>query len=88
MVCIKLIWSFLTDRKFYATVAAEKSAECWVPSRVPQGAVVSPTLFNIFTSDFPTFTHAQLALFADDSALFSTHVKADVIIDRLQSALN
>jgi hypothetical protein len=30
----------------------------------------------------------QLALFADDSALFSSHSKADVIIDRLQSALN
>jgi hypothetical protein len=30
----------------------------------------------------------QLALFADDSALFSTHAKEDVIIDRLQSALN
>jgi hypothetical protein len=28
-----------------------------------------------------------LALFADDSALFSTHAKADVIIVRLQSAL-
>jgi hypothetical protein len=55
---------------------------------VPQGAVLSPTLFNIFTVDFPTSTDVQLALFADNSALFSTHAKADVIIDRLQSALN
>jgi hypothetical protein len=50
MVYIKLIWSFLTDRKFYVTVAGER--------------------------------------FADDSALFSTHAKADVNIDRLQSVLN
>jgi hypothetical protein len=56
---------------------------------VPQGAVLSPTLFNIFTSDFPILTDVQLALFVDDSALFNTHAKADaVIIDRLQSALN
>jgi hypothetical protein len=55
---------------------------------VPQGAVFFPTLFNIFTSDFPTLIDVQLALFADDLALFSTHAKADVIIDRLQSALN
>jgi hypothetical protein len=53
---------------------------------VPQGAVLSPTLFNIFTSDFHTLIDVQLALFADDSELFSTHAKADVIIDRLQSA--
>jgi hypothetical protein len=55
----------------------------------PLFAVPVPTLFNIFTSDSPTLTDIQLALFADDSALFSTHAKADVIIiDRLQSALN
>jgi hypothetical protein len=55
---------------------------------VPQGAVLSLTLINIFSSDFPTLTDVQLTLFADDSELFSTHAKADVIIDRLQSALN
>jgi hypothetical protein len=88
MVFIKLIWSFLTDRKFYVTVAGERSAKCGVPSGVPQGAVLSPTLFNIFTSDFPALTDVQLALFTDDPALFSTHAKADVIIDRLETALN
>jgi hypothetical protein len=88
MVNIKQIWSFLTDRKFYVTVAGERSAECGIPSGVPHGAVLSQTLFNIFTSDFPNTTDVQLARFAEDSALFSTHAKTDVIIDRLQSALN
>jgi hypothetical protein len=78
----------LTDQKFYVTVAGERSAECGVSSGVPLGEVLSLTLFNIFTTDFPTLTDIQLALFADDSALFSTHAKADVIIDWLQSALN
>jgi hypothetical protein len=67
-------------------VAGERSAECGVPFF--RGAVLSPTLFNILTNDFPTLTDVQLALFADDSALCSTHAKADVIIDRLQSTLN
>jgi hypothetical protein len=77
----------LTDQKFYVTVADEKSAECEVPSGVPQGAVLSPTLFNIFTSDSPTLIDVQLGLFTDDSVLFSTHAKADVIIYQLQSTL-
>jgi hypothetical protein len=45
MVYIKLICSFLTDRKFYVTVAGERSAEFRVLSGVPHGAVISPTLF-------------------------------------------
>jgi hypothetical protein len=80
MVYIKLIWSFLTDRKFYFTVAGKRSADCGVPSGMPQGAVLSPTLFNILTD-------VQMALFSDDSALSSTHAKLNVIIDRLKSAL-
>jgi hypothetical protein len=88
MVYIKLIWTFLTDRKLYVTVAGERPAECMVPSGVPQGALLSPLLFNIFTSDFQTLTDNQLALLANDSVLFSSHSKANVIIDRLQSVLN
>jgi hypothetical protein len=88
IVYIKLTWSLLTDRKSYVTVLERGLQNVRFPSGVPQGAVLSPTLFNILTSDFITLTDVQLALFADDSALFSTHAKADVIIDRLQSALN
>jgi hypothetical protein len=88
MVYINFIWSFLTDQKFYVTVAGERSAECGVLSGVPQGAFHTPILFKIFTSDFLALTDVQLGLFADDSALFSTHPKVDVIIDWLQSALN
>jgi hypothetical protein len=89
MVYITLIWTFLTVRKLYVPVARDRSAEeCEVFSGVPQGVVLSPTLFSIFTSDFRTLTDVQLALFADDSTLFSTHAKADVIIGQLQLALN
>jgi hypothetical protein len=59
-VYIKVVLSFLNDRKFYVTHAGERSAECGVPSGVPQGAVLSRTLFNIFTSYFPTLTDGSL----------------------------
>jgi hypothetical protein len=37
---------------------------------VPQGAVLSSTLYNFFTSDAPMVDGCELATFADDTALF------------------
>jgi hypothetical protein len=48
--------------------------------RMSQSAVLSPTLFNIFIYDYSVLINIQLALFADDSALFTTHAKAYVIM--------
>jgi hypothetical protein len=42
-------------------------------------------LGSFFYQLIPILTDVQLG---NDSAIFSTHAKADVIIDRLQSALN
>jgi Reverse transcriptase (RNA-dependent DNA polymerase) len=88
MIWVKIIMSFLSDRTFFVTISGVRSMECDIPSGVAQGAVLSPTLFNIFTSDFPELDEVHLALFADDSALFTSHSKVDVIIGRLQTALN
>jgi hypothetical protein len=44
--------------------------ECNIPSGVAQGAVLSPTLFNIFTSDLPELDEVYLALFAGDRRPF------------------
>jgi len=35
---------------------------------VPQGAVLSPTLYNIYTQDIVRETTENIALFADDTA--------------------
>jgi hypothetical protein len=67
-----------------------QSVECRVWSRFWSAtgcSSLSDTLQYIYFW-FSYLYWRQLALFADDSALFSTHAKADVIIDRLQSALN
>jgi hypothetical protein len=53
---------FLTNQKFYVTVAGERSAEYGVPSGVPQGAVLSPTLFTIYLLLILTLSVVQLAL--------------------------
>jgi Reverse transcriptase (RNA-dependent DNA polymerase) len=85
---VKLTQSFLSDRKFHVTVGDGKSESHSVTSRVPQGAVLSPTLYNFFTHDFPTANGVEIALFADDTAVYCTSEDPDVITRELQTALN
>lgn len=40
-----------------------------IPFGSPQGAVLSPSLYNIYTSDVPSFPNCMTAFYADDTAL-------------------
>jgi hypothetical protein len=51
---------------------------------VPQGAILSPTLYNIFTSDIPTTEECELATFADDTAIFVSGTDPSEVCGRLQ----
>ena len=67
---IKIIKSFLENRKFRVMIEGKLSATNTIPYGVPQGAVNSPTLYNIYTHDIPHQRHTQLALYADDTAFY------------------
>jgi hypothetical protein len=53
---------------------------------VPQGAVLSPSLYNIFTSDSPTSSDHETALFADDVAKYKSASSSSTIIKSLTKA--
>jgi hypothetical protein len=55
---------------------------------VPQGAILSPTLHNIFTSDVPTTRECKFATFADDSAIFVSDIDPVEVCGRLQLQLD
>jgi hypothetical protein len=52
---------------------------------LPQGAVLSPILYNIFTADIPIPEGCHLALFVDDTVFYSSSQYADVITTRLKN---
>jgi hypothetical protein len=53
---------------------------------VPQGSVLSPTLYNIYVNHPPQSQRIHLALFADDTCLYATDRKEGFIIRKLQRA--
>jgi hypothetical protein len=55
---------------------------------VPQGSVLSPTLFNMYINDTLQTICAHLALFADDACLYATECKQGYVIRKLQHGLN
>jgi retron-type reverse transcriptase len=49
----KLIGSFLTEHKFRVSAEGEMSTPREMLAGVPQGSVLSPTLFNLYINDAP-----------------------------------
>lgn len=54
---------------------------------LPQGACLSPTLYNVYTYDIPTINDCHLALFADDTALYTSHRLAGRITKSLENGI-
>ena len=57
--------SFLTDRCFKVQVSQSRGEQCPVTRGFPQGAILSPLLFNLFVSEFQV-SHASFGRYADD----------------------
>lgn len=84
----KLIHSFLSNRQFHVKVLGKKSTTKELKFGVAQGAVLSPTLYNIFTSDIPqNLNNVEIALFADDTAIYCSSRFSAQITNSLKSAM-
>lgn len=85
---VKLTASYLNSRYFTVKVGMETSAPQQIKAGVPQGSVLGPTLFNIYMADIPRPPGIELALYADDSALYTAHRRTEVIRKLLQNGLD
>ena len=64
-----LIKSYLQQRKFRVRFNNSYSSYRVIRAGVPQGSVLGPFLYNIFTSDIPKPKKGFIGTFADDTAL-------------------
>jgi hypothetical protein len=83
---IKLIGSFLTNRKFRVTVEGESSTPREIQAGLPQGSVLALILYNLYISDAPQTPGVQLTLFADDTSIYATERKKGYVLRKLLAA--
>lgn len=82
-----IISSFLRNRTFSVRINATLSTIKNISAGVPQGAVLAPLLFNVFVSDIPTPPNINVAMYADDTAVFSQSNDLNSAIQELQRSI-
>jgi hypothetical protein len=69
-------------------VGNEKSELQPIKAGVPQGSVLGPTLYVLYTSDLATSTNTTLGTFADDTVILSVNEDSRRAASDLQCRLN
>jgi hypothetical protein len=72
-VYFNLLKSYLQNRYFVTIYSKETSPPYPLLSGVPQGSILGPLLYTIYTADIPQSDKTILSTFADDTAIFTTH---------------
>ena len=73
---IKFIANYIKGRKAYTTYRNHTSKQRQFKTGIPQGGFLSPTIFNIYTSDLPPHSApVQVMAYADDISHPHTQVR-------------
>ena len=84
----ELIESMLENRLFFVELGSKKSRWRRLKNGLPQGSVLAPLLFNIYTNDQPRTEGTRRFIYADDLGVSAQHSDFKVVEDRLSMALD
>ena len=81
-----LISSFLSNRRLGVVLDGKSSQEYPVNAGVPQGSILGPTLFLLYINDLPDDVICNIAIYADDTTLYSKCSQASDLWQQLELA--
>ena len=81
-----LISSFLSNRQLRVVLDGKSSQEYPVNVGVPQGSILGPTLFLLYINDLPDYVICDIAIYADDTTLYSRYDQASDLWQQLELA--
>lgn len=79
-----LLTSYLSNRKFQVNHKNHYSTKREATAGIPQGSVLGPVLYLIYTHDIPVSSSLTTSTFADDTAILSIHRNPRVASANLQ----
>lgn len=81
----KLLASYLENRTFVVKIKDTCSDIRIIKAGVPQGSVLGPILYTLYTADIATTDLSKILAFTDDTAILSTHSDPKVAVNTLQN---
>ena len=79
-----LVSSFLSNRLLRVALDGKSSQEYLVNAGVPQGSILGPTLFLLYINDLPDNVICNIAVYADDTTLYSKCDQASDLWQQLE----
>ena len=83
---IGLISSFVSNRWLRVVLDGKSSQEYPVNARVPQGSILGPTYFLRYINDLPDNVICDIAIYDDDTTLYSKCNQASYLWQQLKLA--
>ena len=81
-----LISSFLSNRQLRVVLDGKSSQEYPANAGVPHGSILGPTLFLLYINDPPDDVICNIAIYADDTALYSNCDQASDLWQQIELA--
>lgn len=84
----EILKSYISNRLFRVRYDQEYSKLCKIQAGVPQGSVLGPTLYLLYTRDIPVDNNTIMATFADDTAILASSKCVVKAAEKLQNAVD
>ena len=84
----EILKSYIEKRYFRVKHEGEYSDLKSIRAGVPQGSVLGPLLYLIYTNDVPQNNETSIATFADDTAILAVGDTIEESTNKLQNAIN